>query len=259
MECKNCDRPLSKDHGYCPNCGAKVIRNRLSFRNLWHDISERYFNLDNTFLKTFWHLFTKPEVVIGGYINGVRKKYMNPISYLGIALTLSGLTIFLLRKFFYKAIDWNMYAKGPNPEMGLKMTETMFDYSSLVFILYIPLLATAAFLALNKRKFFFSEYIVIFVYILAHYSILSFPISIGILSIAPDQYLNIGLPLVLFIFIYSIYALQRMNRFPIINLILRTGLYGILIGVGFLGMVVLTVILLFATGVFDPQDFVPPK
>ena len=96
MQCKNCGNQLRTDYSYCPNCGAKVIRNRITVKNLWFDIVDRYFNLDNTFLKTFLHLFTKPQIVIEGYINGIRRKYLNPISYLGISLTLSGFLVCLL-------------------------------------------------------------------------------------------------------------------------------------------------------------------
>ncbi|MDO6470350.1 DUF3667 domain-containing protein [Maribacter sp. 1_MG-2023] len=90
MECKNCHTNLRTDFSYCPDCGAKVIRNRLTVKNLWYDATERFFNIDNTFLITFKHLFTKPDEVIGGYINGVRKKYLNPTSYFTIAITLGG-------------------------------------------------------------------------------------------------------------------------------------------------------------------------
>lgn len=82
MDCKNCNNSLPIACSYCPDCGAKVIRNRLTLKNLWSDVTERFFNLDNTILKTFLHLCTTPDVVIQGYISGVRKKYMNPIGYL---------------------------------------------------------------------------------------------------------------------------------------------------------------------------------
>ncbi|WP_297793856.1 DUF3667 domain-containing protein [uncultured Eudoraea sp.] len=81
MECKNCGTTLNEDVNYCSNCGARIIRKRLTFKNLSHDLIERYFDLDNTFLRTFIHMFTKPEQVIEGYISGIRRKYLNPISY----------------------------------------------------------------------------------------------------------------------------------------------------------------------------------
>lgn len=91
MQCQNCSTIITQNGNYCPNCGAKVIRNRITMRNLITDFSEEFLSFDNKFLKTFIDLFKKPEVVIGGYISGVRKKYVNAISYFAIALTITGL------------------------------------------------------------------------------------------------------------------------------------------------------------------------
>ena len=89
MNCKNCNLLISDKDNFCNSCGAKVIRNRLTIKSLFEDFSEQFLNYDNKFLQTFLHLFTKPEVVIDGYINGTRKKYVNVISYFAIALTLA--------------------------------------------------------------------------------------------------------------------------------------------------------------------------
>ena len=71
--CKNCESGLHYDVNYCSICGARVIRNRLTIRNLFGHFSEQFLNWDNKFLKTFIYLFKKPEDVIGSYISGTRK------------------------------------------------------------------------------------------------------------------------------------------------------------------------------------------
>ncbi len=63
MTCKNCHTELEEYDDYFKNCGGKVIRNRLTFKNLFEHISETFFNYDNTLLKTFITLFRKPEAV----------------------------------------------------------------------------------------------------------------------------------------------------------------------------------------------------
>ena len=90
MNCKNCKTELSIDSSYCNTCGGRVVRNRLTFRNLFEHITETFFNFDNKLLRTFIDLFTKPERVIAGYISGVRRQYVNPISYLALVLTIGG-------------------------------------------------------------------------------------------------------------------------------------------------------------------------
>ena len=105
--CKNCNTQLLSKNDFCPSCGGKVIRNRLTLKALFSNFSEQFLNYDNKFLKTFLHLFSKPEEVIDGYINGTRKKYVNVVSYFAIAITLSGLLMFVLNKFFPGLLDFS--------------------------------------------------------------------------------------------------------------------------------------------------------
>ena len=255
MECKNCDTPQRTDFNYCPNCGAKVIRNRLTIKNLWYDVTERYFNMDNTFIKTFIHLFKKPEEVIGSYISGVRRKYLNPISYIGIALTLSGLSLFLLRKFAFDKIDFGGLSSSMNPEVAKKIMTVSLDFSSFVFLLYIPILAIAGWLVFNKRKYNFTEFIIVAIYALAHFSIISFFISIFLIAVVPADYLSFSYYIILFMALYSTYVLNRISGWNIG----RSILYLLLFGFGFLGIGILINIILLLTGVTSLQDFAPAR
>lgn len=259
MNCKNCDTPQRTDFNYCPVCGAKVIQNRITFRNLIFDITERYFNLDNSIVRTFVQLFTKPEVVIESYLGGVRRKYLNPISYLGIALTLSGLLLFLMSHGLANNLDFDLFDQGTNPELTKKIMPVVYDFSTFIFILYIPIFGLSALLSFNKKSFYFSEYIVAFVYILAHYSIVSFPISLLVLIISPESYAVFSLIMLFAMFGYSIYVLQRIHRLGIGQFILRTMVFAVLAFIGYVGVVIVFYILLFATGTVTVQDFLPVK
>lgn len=84
MHCKNCSNNLRTDYSFCSVCGAKVVKQRITNKSLVYDFLERYFNLDNTFLKTIKHMLIKPEKVCGGYISGLRKRYLNPLRMLAI-------------------------------------------------------------------------------------------------------------------------------------------------------------------------------
>ena len=104
MECKNCLLSLQENDNYCPDCGAKVIRNRLTLKNLFEHFSETFLNYDNTFIQTVVNLIKQPKDVIGNYISGTRKKYIDPISFLAICLTFSGFYLFILRN--YSQMQW---------------------------------------------------------------------------------------------------------------------------------------------------------
>ena len=74
--CRNCSKNLSPHAVFCNYCGGKIIKNRITVKNLLEDFNDRFLSIDGAFPKTFLALFKKPEDVIGGYINGVRKKYI---------------------------------------------------------------------------------------------------------------------------------------------------------------------------------------
>ena len=86
MNCKNCQNELTPESDYCNICGGKVIRNRLTLKNLFEHVSETFFNYDNKLLRTFIDLLKKPDEVINSYVKGVRKRYVNPLSFFGVCV-----------------------------------------------------------------------------------------------------------------------------------------------------------------------------
>lgn len=253
MTCKNCGRALRTDFNYCPDCGAKVIRNRLTFKNLWYDVTERYFNLDNTFLKTFIHLFTKPQEVIGSYVSGTRRKYLNPISYLGIALTVSGLLLFLMRKVFWENIFKGDIGFTLDREAAEKIMTVSLDFSSFVFLLYIPILAVAGWLVFNKKNYNFTEYLITGIYSLAHYSIASFPLSLLVIIFFPPAYLSSSFAFILLMALFATYVVNKIHG----RSIGRSLVFLLLFAFGFLAISILMNFVFLATGLLNLEDIVP--
>ena len=106
MKCKNCSELLTSKTNYCPECGAKAITHRLTLRYLLSEIYHAFFSIDsNKPVRTFIDLFKKPEEVIGGYIDGVRKKYIHAFGYFTIAVTFSSIFYFIFLKFFPETLD----------------------------------------------------------------------------------------------------------------------------------------------------------
>ena len=136
-------RPITNNRSLNINCSLRNINGTLLPSTLlfifFYDFLERYFNLDNTFLKTLWHMIIKPEDVCGGYISGVRKKYLNPVSMLAISLTLSGFVIFLTKKLAWSEIDFSKisYAQTSSGGAGTeKIMSATMEYGSLLFLFY---------------------------------------------------------------------------------------------------------------------------
>lgn len=247
MECKNCNLPLRSDYSFCFNCGAKIIRNRLTLKNLWHDITERYFNIDNTFLKTFLHLFTKPEVVIGAFIKGTRKKYINPIGYYAIAVSLSGLLFFLIQDFFFDQLSMEWLAPGSG-DQGKSTFETTIKYQSILSIVSIPIYALLSkIMFLRNKKLNFTEHIITNLYLFAQYSITSFPVLLLSLMLGFNYIIATYIGL-LFYFIYTAYALKRIFILSAGRIIWKTILFIFLLLFLMLLISILFTLTLYLTG-----------
>ena len=258
MQCKNCSNSLRTDYSYCPNCGGKIIRNRLTVKNLWDDILERYFNLDNTFITTFKNLFSQPEIVIEGYIHGARKKYLNPISYLGIAITLSGILVFFMKK---NSGDLNMDILGTGTsQVGqAKLWDVVLDYQAIFFVMYIPMMAAAGWLNFQAQKYNFSERVVIFMYTLAQYSLSIFIPSLIILAFFPKFYIWYSFLGILFMYLYSAYVIKKIAREKRLELWSKIFIFWAVFTFFYLGISIILPLILFLTGSIQLDDFRPPS
>jgi hypothetical protein len=232
MNCKNCSFLIQENDNFCPSCGGKVIRNRLTIKNLFEHFSEQFLNYDNKFLQTFIRLFTKPEDVIEGYINGTRKKYVNVISFFAISLTIAGLQLYLINKFFPEIMDLSSLTTEGTEEFQKKNLDFMQEYQSIIMMFYVPLYALMSKIVFfNLKKFNYTEHLVIFMYILSHVTIISaiitlfaalFGLTIGTLAIV------FTLP---YQIIYSAYCLKRLFGLSLKAIILRTILFLVLLGI----------------------------
>lgn len=248
MICKNCQTEIEATDDFCKNCGAKIIRNRLTIRNLFEQFSEHFLNYDNKFLQTFICLFTKPEDVIGGYINGVRKKYVNVISYFAIALTISGLQLYILDKFFPEAMDMSAITVKGSGQDSNEMMSFIREYQSLLMMLNVPIYAFISYLVFyTLKRFNYTEHLVIFMYALSQLSIIGVLITvtsaISGLSIAHASIILMPVQ-----FIYSLYCLQKLYKLSAKGLILRTLFFFLITFIAWVIFAIITVIIAYYDG-----------
>jgi hypothetical protein len=254
LNCKNCARELAAQDDYCSNCGGKVIRNRLTLRNLFHHISETYFNYDNKLLRTFFSLFNQPEDVINGYINGVRKKYVDVVSYFALAITLSGLQIFIMGKL---GMDMNMY--DTSTELGRKQ-QAMFEqiytytteYQSLVMMLYIPLYALIALPIFRKyKRFNYTELLVVFMYGQAHFSICSALFILPLSMLGSASFALLGTLILPLQIVFFAFVLKRVYGLTVKQILWRTFIFLIVLFVLFVIASILVAVVMYQSGMLD--------
>ena len=224
MNCKNCNHPLKENQKYCDNCGAKVIQNRLTPKVLAHQVNQQFLSIDNKLLRTFMDLLKKPELVIGGYINGTRKKYIDVLQYFAISLTLAGFQAFLLLTFFKEQLVFsneiittmqNAPGNENNPFKDLNFNDFM-QYQGVIYILTLPFSIVSSWLAyylVGDRRLNFTEHAVLNIYYNSQLIIVTSILSI-IMMFSGMNYLIISTIITVPMFLYLGYILKRIFKDP---------------------------------------------
>lgn len=248
MNCKNCETILTDTSDFCNDCGAKVIRNRLTIKALFSHFSEEFLSYDNKFLKTFIHLFSKPEAVIGCYINGTRKKYVNVISYFALAITISGLQLYLLNKYFPGLVDISSITVEGQEEFAKNNLEFTQEYQSIIMMISVPIYAIISKIVFfNIKTSNYTEHLVMFMYIFSQMAIFGalfqiigavFGISLGTIGI-------IFLPIQI---LYSSYCLKRLFNLSLKGIILKMLFFLVILSIAIVIFSILYLVILYFNG-----------
>lgn len=174
MRCKSCNNLLKSKDLYCSKCGSKVVRKRLSFRGTFSEFIVPFLSWDNYFIKTIYHLIVCPQKVLSAFVEGARKKYFNPFSFLIVYATIA----LIVEKI---SGDWRNTIKIQSPK-GVKISETIItildfteEYYNLMIILTIPLLALVSSFLYRKYVHNYVEHLVFQAYLgsfLGYFSLL---------------------------------------------------------------------------------------
>jgi hypothetical protein len=82
MICANCEHAF--DSKFCPACGQKADIHRVKIKTVVHDFLHAFTHADKGFLLLVKELVTKPGIVAREFMEGRRKRYFNPLSFLVI-------------------------------------------------------------------------------------------------------------------------------------------------------------------------------
>lgn len=242
MICKNCHTSIHEEDDYCRNCGAKVIRNRLTFKNLFEHVSETFFNYDNKLLRTLIDLVKVPEEVIGGYISGIRKRHVNPISFFGLTLTILGIEWLVYRKYFPEQLDLSAMAVQGQESTVNEMFGVIQDYSSIFMILLVPIYALICRIVFfDNKKYNYVELIVAFTYMMALLSLVGAALNLVGLSFGLDfgHMGFVNLPLQVIYITYCLKRLYDVNFIAIVTRMLLSFIIYMIINIGFFALIFL--------------------
>ncbi len=224
--CKNCGQQI-ETYSFCPDCGAKKITKRITFKNLIVEFVDRFLNVDNSFIRTFVHLFTKPEEVIDGYIHGLRKRYVNAFGYFAISVTITGFYSFIVKDRIFELTTTALSSLMSKDEIEAQLValDTSFQYQSVLSFILIPILALLSRLVfLNYKKYNLTEHFVIYLYAYSHIVAVVALIQTPITFLVDSYFIMAFLPF-LFYFLYIGFVLKRLYSISLKKILIKTILF----------------------------------
>ncbi|TCP28571.1 zinc ribbon protein [Tenacibaculum skagerrakense] len=251
MTCKNCGNILEERTSFCEKCGAKVIKDRITTRILIQELLAS-FGWDSLYVNTLKKMFTQPHEVLKGYLNGARKKYVNPFAYLAVGAALSLIIFNFFSKEFIEANNSfnksqnealqekatadlskltdisekeleNLKREQKQAQIALKFGDTYFkffvNYFNIISFLFIPFYALISKLTFRKPNNY-GEHIVINSYLQGTTMYISIIFFILGMITTPKLYPFSTLAFIMF-YLYAFGKLYQLNAKQIILKFLR--------------------------------------
>ena len=252
--CRACG--MAQVGAYCHGCGQHFLEGRITLRRLVREFSERFLKLERGLLGTFLGLCRGPGALARAYVEGRRRPYVNPLSYvfIGAAATLLLLPLVMggdgnghLSDSMDLGVAMSSAFRGndsltPEQQVVLdevleqatpilveSMAETMRQLNA-VLAFAAALLMAAFFRLFFGGRFTYAETAVPTLYATGHYYLLAVPVALATLWLPSGIWIYTGLAALLFCAITVWTALGFYGR--------SWGNAG-LAGISFVGMYVL--------------------
>jgi hypothetical protein len=168
--CKNCGHQF--ELAYCNKCGQKASVKRIEMKWLIHDLPHAIWHIDKGFLFNVIQLTKRPGYAVAEYIEGKRKFFFHPISFLLILLAGMYLVTHYLQVSWYKPdeAEWmNPWANTFWREYHLSQRNWTKSYLEYMFI-YMPPASLLFWRILRwlKRNYNYAESLVALIFFLSY-------------------------------------------------------------------------------------------
>jgi hypothetical protein len=152
--CLNCDTQVTDK--FCPHCGQKVTVDRLTWHHLLKEVVHFFTHIEKGFLRTTKELITKPGIMHKNFLDGKRKTYHKPVSFLLIWVAVFLLITTLTKRF--GSFDKEMSSSFVN--IGVELESMIHKYQALIELLILPFTALNGWLLLAYPKITYFEFLI---------------------------------------------------------------------------------------------------
>ena len=221
--CKNCGATLTGK--FCQNCGQSANIHKITIQHLLHEFFHALTHADKGFLFLVKELATRPGYVALEYLEGKRKKYFNPLSFLVIASAIWALVV--LKSGYFESM-------GSSQTRGTyKIPEQFAWYFSesmriiiqhgkiITLIITAPLLGFLSWMFFRKQKNTFAENMVLNAFLVGQVHLGMVLVFIPAFLIFGHAKMNNNIYQLVFL-IYLMIAYQQFFKNHVVVTILKT-------------------------------------
>src|SRR5258706_5424486 len=144
--CKNCGHEF--DLKFCSNCGQKASVKRIDFKTITNDLPNAILNIDRGFLFNVIELSKRPGYAIKDYLEGKRKSFYHPLSYLFIMTAAMLVAMTILKVHYYDPVQdsWMSAKQSAFWKEYDETQQTWIHYYQFFIPFYLPWMSLIFFL-----------------------------------------------------------------------------------------------------------------
>ncbi len=160
--CLNCD--LVYEGAFCSNCGQKATTHRINWQSFILELPKTLFNIEKGFGYTFKELTFAPRRTLDAYLAGKRVKFLSPIQY-----AILGVTLYSVLQEFWPvpfSTPSTQFKNDQSYNMGYEFGRMIRGKLKFFWLMGIVLFAMPAWVIF--RKYNFTEHMVLSAYIIGH-------------------------------------------------------------------------------------------
>lgn len=161
--CKNCGYQFELD--YCNKCGQKASVKKLEMKSLLQELPHAIWHVDKGIVFNIIQLFIRPGYAIKDYLEGKRKNFYHPLSYMLIVLATMLVAMNLMKVHYYDPVQdaWMSAEKAAFWKEYDNTQQVWIHYYKFYIPFYLPWMAMLYYLWLRamKQKYTYAESIFI--------------------------------------------------------------------------------------------------
>lgn len=115
--CLNCGYVLTSGQKFCNNCGQKTATKRITARQMLDDFLYAFAHTDRGLFNLLKGLAIQPGKTLVEYIEGRRKKYFNPFTFLALCIAFMAFMNNWIQPYVPPKPDLNILARIPDENL----------------------------------------------------------------------------------------------------------------------------------------------